>query len=312
MENNLIPVESVNALELFSSEKSLLSLLDAIEQAATDFNPDTSTDEGRKEIASRAYAVSRSKVVIDNAGKALTEDWMKKKRAVDDGRRQAREFCDDLRDRIREPLNEWEAEEAKKAEEAAIKAEIEADEITAHEMNDLFDREAKVAAWEAEQARIAQEKADQEQREREEKERAEREARIAKEAAEKAERVAKDKIAEEIRLRKEAEERAEREAQQAAERAAREKAEAIENARREFQEKAEQERLERERVEAEKAEQERQQRLAEERKKAQKRHIDKVNREVLAGLRTVVDAETAKTVLSAIIGGSVPNVRVEY
>ena len=57
----LIPIENVNAIELFSNEKSIQAVLDEIKEAATDFEPDVSTPDGRKEIAAQAYKVSISK-----------------------------------------------------------------------------------------------------------------------------------------------------------------------------------------------------------------------------------------------------------
>ena len=92
MSNELLPLESVNALELFSSLPTLSAFLDEIEKEATDFEPDTETCTVRKQIASQARKVSSSKVILDKAGKGLTDDWWNKKKAVDGFRKTSREF----------------------------------------------------------------------------------------------------------------------------------------------------------------------------------------------------------------------------
>lgn len=235
--NQLIPIENVNAIELFKSEKSLAALLAEIKKTATDFKPDTSTPDGRKEIASQAYKVSQSKTVIEAAGKELTAEWLRKKKEVDTGRKTARDFCDNLRDEIRLPLTEWEAKEAELAAAAAQKAEIEADELEACAENELFDREAKVRETEArlEAERIERErieslkKAVAERKEREELVRKEAEAKAKHESeaaidrerqrASDAERVAREQAeqAERDRIQAEADKQAaiEREKQRA-------------------------------------------------------------------------------------------------
>lgn len=85
--------------------------------------PDLSTDRGRKEIASLAYRIARTKTAIDDAGKALNEAARKKINEVDALRRIVRDQLDALRDEARAPLTAWEA--AEEARETAIKAELE-------------------------------------------------------------------------------------------------------------------------------------------------------------------------------------------
>lgn len=150
--NQLIPIESVNAIELFDDIKVLTTLLNEIKISATDFEPDVTTDKGRKEIASQAYKVRRSKTVIDNAGKDQTDEWRSKTNKVNTGRKYARDFCDALCDEITEPLDAYKEEQAALVALAALRAEKEADEIAAYERNDLIDREAKVKAFELQQA----------------------------------------------------------------------------------------------------------------------------------------------------------------
>ena len=77
MTNALIPIEKVNALEVFTG-KELDKLLETVRSAAISDSYDLTTDTGRKDIASRAYAVSRSKTAIDSAGKELVSEWKEK------------------------------------------------------------------------------------------------------------------------------------------------------------------------------------------------------------------------------------------
>ena len=192
---------------MFGSERTIQTLIDEIRTAATDFDADVSTLAGRKIIAAMAYKVSQSKTVIDKAGKSLTDEWFKKKKVVDAGRRFARDSLDALRDEIRLPLTEWENEEKRILAEAALKAEMEADEIEAHERNDFLDRETRVLALEAklEEERLERER--QDAQEREERERKARDERMQQEAEEKARRDAAEDLERE-RTRAETAERA--------------------------------------------------------------------------------------------------------
>ncbi|TFH47676.1 MAG: cell envelope biogenesis protein TolA, partial [Lysobacterales bacterium] len=194
--SNLIPIESVNALQLFTID-GIDSLLKQIEDEVSDFEADVATVKGRQEIKSTAYKVTLSKGVIDTAGKDLVADWKKKAAVVDESRRKARAFLDDLSTKVRQPLTAWEQEQA--AIEAAKRL---VDQVAAlHEealaMNDLFDREREVQAREAElqkqqEAVEAQRKADEAKAEaariaqERAKAEAERQARVQAEADAKA------------------------------------------------------------------------------------------------------------------------------
>jgi len=120
--NNLIPLESVNPIILFT-EKGLDDLLAQIEAETKTLEPDVSSDKGRKEIKSMAYKVILSKGVIDRAGADLVAEWKEKSKAVDASRRKARTFLDDLSATVRKPLTEFEEAEAQRiaAEQLAVK-----------------------------------------------------------------------------------------------------------------------------------------------------------------------------------------------
>lgn len=198
---------------------------------------DISTPAGRKQIASLAYKVARSKTALDDLGKDLVADWKEKAKKVDEDRRRIRAELDDLKDEVRKPLTDWEnAEQARvAAHESAIAAltalsvfdtaeplialietrlqaarkhardwqefsmrGAAAQTMAVTSLEDLLDRRVKQEAERAELARLKAEEEARLQREREEQ--------IAREAADKAKR--------------EAEEAAAKAAQEAADRAA--------------------------------------------------------------------------------------------
>ena len=316
----LIPLENVNAIELFSDEKSIQAVLDEIKTQATDFDPDTSTPDGRKEIAAQAYKVSRSKTVIDNAGKELTSEWARKKKVVDAGRRLARDFCDNLRDEIRKPLTGYEEEEAKKAAAAALKAEMAADEIDAYAQNDLINREAKMAAWEAEQEALEAAKAEKERAEKAAAERAAAAKKMREEAEAKAKREAEAAIEAERQKAIEAERMASEQAEQA-ERdriAAEEREQArIKQAEADKQAAIEHEQ-QRAKDEADRLERDRLRLIADNEREAQARAADTENRRKINN--AIVDAlvaggvsqKASKTVVTLVASGKVPAMAIRY
>ena len=316
----LIPIENVNAVELFSNEKSIQAVLDEIKEAATDFEPDVSTPDGRKEIAAQAYKVSRSKTVIDNAGKELTQEWARKKKVVDAGRRLARDFCDNLRDEIRKPLTGYEEEEAKKAAAAALKAEMAADEIDAYAQNDLIDREAKMAAWEAEQEALEAAKAEKERAEKAAAERAAAAKKMREEAEAKAKREAEAAIEAERQKAIEAERMASEQAEQA-ERdriAAEEREQArIKQAEADKQAAIEHEQ-QRAKDEADRLERDRLRLIADNEREAQARAADTENRRKINN--SIVDAlvaggvsqKASKAVVMLVASGKVPAMAIRY
>ncbi|EGT0673988.1 hypothetical protein JAF85_004806 [Citrobacter werkmanii] len=190
---DLVVIEKQNAMAVFTTKEQLDPIIEAIEKEARSLVPDVSTRKGRDAIASMAHKVARSKTYIDNAGKDLVAELKALPKQIDESRRIVRERLDALKDEVRRPLTEWEAEQERiKAEEAmnamhseALEmneefdrqraAQIEADHEMALLMNDKFDRDREEQRRQAEQA----------QRERDEK--------LQREAAEKATRDAEEK-----------------------------------------------------------------------------------------------------------------------
>ena len=318
---DLVVIEKKNAMAVFTNNDQLDPLIEAIEKEARSLVPDVTTKKGRDAIASMAHKVARSKTYIDNAGKDLVAELKALPKQIDESRRVVRERLDALKDEVRRPLTEWEAEQERiKAEEAMnalhaealvmnedfdrqLAARIESDHEMALLMNDAFDREQADKAAEAERQRIAHEE--------EIKRLAEEKAK--REAAEQAQREI-DAAAAREREAILAKERAEREQREAVERAEREKQAAVEAERRKAQEEAD--RIRRE------AEQREQARLAEEKRKADEqarreadvKHRKAVGAEVVKALmaNTSLTRDQAIEVLTVVKDGRIPHTGISY
>lgn len=95
-------------VEAFKIEGGAQSLFDQIAAQARSVVPDLSTDKKRKEVASLAAKVSKTKVAFDNHGKTLKEQYTVITDKIDADRKLFRDQCDALRDEIRQPLTDWE------------------------------------------------------------------------------------------------------------------------------------------------------------------------------------------------------------
>lgn len=311
-------------------ENGLEKFLEQIRESVNEV-PDLSTAKGRARIASLAAQVSRSKTAVEKPGR----DYLRHlKEAVKPAEAELRRFvsaCDEMRDEVRRPLTEWEAEQERiKAEEAMnalhdealemnikfdqeLAAKFEADHEMALLMNDAFDREAKVKEEEAERQRIAHE--EELKRHAEEKAKREAEEKIERERAESARREAELKLKAEQaeRDRIAAEKKAEAEKKEAADRAEREKQKAIEAEKRKSQEEAD--RIKRE-AEAKEAA-----RLAEEKRiadEAAARAADVEHRRAIntSAVQALIDQgipdDWAKACVVAIARGKVPATTINY
>ncbi|MEQ0036393.1 hypothetical protein ABLU74_04560 [Klebsiella sp. GG_Kp161] len=318
---DLVVIEKKNAMAVFTNNDQLDPLIEAIEKEARSLVPDVTTKKGRDAIASMAHKVARSKTYIDNAGKDLVAELKALPKQIDESRRVVRERLDALKDEVRRPLTEWEAEQERiKAEDAmnALHAEalamneefdrqmaarIESDQEMALLMNDAFDREQAEKKAEAERQRIA--------REEEIKRQAEEKAK--REAAEQAQREI-DAAAAREREAILAKERAEREQREAAERAEREKQAAVEAERRKAQEDAD--RIRREAEQREQARLDEEKRKADEqaRREADVKHRKAVGTEIVKALlaNTSLTRDQAIEVLTAVKDGRIPHTGISY
>lgn len=348
--SELVVIEQTSALQVFTEGAQIDPILAAIREQATAFTPDLTTVKGRKEIASMANKVARSKTYLDDIGKELVAQYKLIPAKIDANRKLIRDELDRLKAEVRKPLTDWEnAEEARvkdikdrievirqhgfmtedsrmiasaieRVESAALDESFdeftdEAEAMMNRVLADLRHKHAVAVKQEAEAAELARLREEQIKREQ-----VEREARIAAEAAAKARKDAEDKAAREkaeaerkAKAERDAAERRELELKLAAEKAERARLEQIERAK---QEKAAAVEAERKRHEAE--ERKRQEEIARVNAEADRRAADKQNRQNIHLRITDVLKENgvpdkhAATVVSLLSSGSIPHVTVKY
>ena len=321
MSNDLILAETLTPAIFL--EQKVDPVLDRIRAEVAAFQGDISTEAGRKEIASFAHKIARSKTALDDLGKSLVESEKKKLALVDAERKRIRDTLDNLKAQVRKPLDAYLAAEENRlnAHEDALKAlaniavlngsetadelqrridqsvtalnaraweEFNARAVKCGEANlavlsSMFTRRIKYDEEQAELTRLRAEDEARKQREREEA--------IAKEAADKA--------------RREAEAAAERDRE-----ALQKQAEAAEAAAKKAQADAEAAvQRERDRVASEaKARAE-----VEAMRYADEMHMAKVEEEVFNSLLKIGLTETqADAVLSALVSNEIQHVKLVY
>lgn len=216
----LVAQVSANPAMVLLDRERFDQFYEAIKAETDKLIPDLTTEKGRKEIASMAFKVAKTKTAIDAAGKLLNEEARAKINLVDAARRDIRYKLDALKDEVRKPLTEWETREEQRVIAcngvidsfiAAGKihlddttetvrtrlAEVQAVALDEGQFQQLlslatYQQQAAVDALTSGFQRLAKEEADRaelerlraEAAEREAKERAEAEAKAAAEAAE--------------------------------------------------------------------------------------------------------------------------------
>jgi len=106
----LAKIEEVTAVQVYGEGK-MDPLLTEIEKEVRSFVPVLDTVVGRKDIASIAHKVARSKTFLDDLGKNLIEESKKKVDAVNVERKGMRDRLDTLKATVRKPLTDWEDKE---------------------------------------------------------------------------------------------------------------------------------------------------------------------------------------------------------
>lgn len=317
---DLVVIEKANAMTVFRSADQIEDILQKVEREVMSFVPDVSTAKGRKEIASLAYKVAQTKTYLDGLGKDLVAELKEIPKLIDSNRKTVRDRLDELKEKARQPLTDYESEQEriKREEEAKRAAEelakkIEADHEMALLMNDAFDRELAEKKAEEERQRIAseeeikrhaEEKAKREAAEKAQREidaaaAREREALLAKERAE--------------REQKEAAEKAERDRIAAKQKAEAEKQAAIDAERRKAQEEADRIRREAEAKEQARLAEEKRIKDEEERRAQNIAHRKEVNNKILTDLIKAGASEgVAKKIITAVVKGEIFATRIDY
>ncbi|RXW27762.1 cell envelope biogenesis protein TolA [Enterobacter cloacae] len=317
---DLVVIEKANAMTVFKSADQIEDILQKVEREVMSFVPDVTTAKGRKEIASLAYKVAQTKTYLDGLGKDLAAELKEIPKLIDANRKTVRDRLDELKEKARQPLTDYEVEqerikqeeEAKRAAEELAK-KIEADHEMALLMNDAFDRELAEKKAEQERHRIAHEEEIKRQAEERAKREAEEKAAAEIAAAKKREEDAIAAKAQAELLAKQEKEKAERDAKEALARAEREKQEAIEAERKKAQDEADRIRREAEAKEAERLAEEKRIKDEEERRAQDKAHRKEVNNKILADLiKAGASEDVSKSIITAIVKGEVFATRIAY
>lgn len=222
MSNELQILNQNSIVTAFSVNGGINELFERVAQEVLKEVPDITTKKGRDAIGSLAMKVSKSKKIIEDAGKSLVAEQKAQIKLIDDDRIAVVKMFDALRDEVLAPRDAWEkAEDERLADlqnrvnqisipfetELSVNIKSHIDFIKSIEIDDSFMEfkdKAKLAKFEtieklnemlsyaekqeAEQAEIEKQRiAEQERLKRE------NEDRIAKQAAEKATREAEEK-----------------------------------------------------------------------------------------------------------------------
>lgn len=341
----------INLQKLFTPEGMDLIIAE-IEKETSDFEADISTKKGQAEIKSMAAKVAKCKAPI----KALSMELKEESRRLIDGvnfqwnRYEA--AMDDLRDKIRKPVDEIEKREAEilkarqdklalieqyRAADFAnsppmyedaikeVKKHLQFDwggfgfkaETSANEILEILQQKFTAAKkYQEDQAELAKLRAEAAERAKKD-----REEQIAKDAADKAKRDAEEekKRIEQERLdaekrAKDAEELAAKQAKESEERRVEAERKAKEDAKKAAEEAVEKERL---RVQAEQEAE----RKAKEKREANKRRRTKIEKESVDSIRYFIDMvlgadgdaeDIAQTLVLNISKGEIPNIQINY
>ena len=302
-ETGLVTIEPCNVRTVFIDTTGLDPIIAAIEKEVAAFVPDLSTAGSRKAIASMAFKITKAKTYLDGLGKDLVAEYKALPTKIDLNRKAMRDRLDALVTKTRQPLTDWEAEQARiEAERLAHEAEIALSlEIEQwHEMglllNEKFDRDLADAKAKAEQdrkdneAQIAREAAVEATRIDDERAQAERTASALRElqAKEAIERLDRERVAAEQRAEQAKKDADEREEQAGVVAAQRERQRIADE-----QHKAAQEQQARER---------------------DREHRKTCNGEALADLMhwTGLDEEKSKAVIAAIAMKNIRHITINY
>ncbi len=314
------------ALAAFKTKEGIEPFLRMVRGHIEAFEGDVSTSKGRKEIASIAAKVARSKTALDDVGKGLVAELKELPKQIDATRKYMRDTLDAWKDEVRAPLTQWEdAEAARVAKHETAIREIEqiATGLVAgrpmtsaeigfaiarladlgpgddgEDFTEAYDRlksKAAAALTEMGVAR-AREEAERAELEQLRREKAEREA---KEQAEAAAKVEAERIEQ---MRRQAEEEAQRKAREAIEAAER----AAEDAKRRADEAEDRARANLELATKRAAE--------EQARQAQNRsHQAAINRKAVAGfVSNGLEEELAKNIVTMIAKDLIPHIQINY
>lgn len=111
----IVEVGEIDPAAIFAEDGSR-SLVAKISEHTKSLVFDVATEKGRDECRSIAYKIARSKTALDEIGKSLVADWKSRIKIVDAERKYIRDTLDALKEEVRAPLTEWEQRDEKRKE----------------------------------------------------------------------------------------------------------------------------------------------------------------------------------------------------
>lgn len=114
--SDLIVLEQLTPATVFK-EGGGDPVIEQIKQEVLSVDRDISTEEGRKNVASLAYKVARSKTLLDEMGKTFAADLKKQTKAIDNERARIWDALEALQKQVRQPLTEFEDAETSRIQE---------------------------------------------------------------------------------------------------------------------------------------------------------------------------------------------------
>lgn len=346
----LVVIEEANIPALFA-EGGSEPIIEGLKREAAKFEGDISTKKGRDEIKSFARKFSTSKTYLEGLGKALSDEYRAKIAPINEERNKIKACCDELRDKVRKPLTDWEDVEKERVAkheqniatindylnvqvEDATKAKELLEALKGFATDGSFE-EFELAATKAKAAALTQLEAkfivlqNQEKEaaeakrledERLEKARADRDELIAKEAAEQATKEAEEaaRVTQEKqdKAAQEAIDKAEKEtleAQLAAEKADREKREAAEQAEKDKAQAVEDERTRLKELNEKADAALKLAQEVEEKRQSSLRHRNKIHKEAKASLMEQgISDKDAATFVTMVKDGLVKHISINY
>ena len=142
----LVKLESVNIGELLSTGKGVDEILAEVRRQTVSIVPDLSTDKGRKQIRALAYRVSRTRALMDQKRLEHTKNLRDEIAKLNGNGNLLLDGLAAIRDEVRKPLTDWEAEEEMWQEALLEDARREAE---ARELAEQFERDvqARIDTW---------------------------------------------------------------------------------------------------------------------------------------------------------------------
>jgi len=120
MSKELLVIENVKLVPFFTKGDSIDETLAKIEAEALAFVAgDLSLLKNRKDVTAMVTKVTNSKTYLENNGKELAAEYKLIPKAIDANRKKVKDFLTELQAKVRKPLTDWEAEQKRIAEEKA-------------------------------------------------------------------------------------------------------------------------------------------------------------------------------------------------